>query len=196
MIIYLDTETTGLRPGKICQLSYVLQDAFGTKTKNFYFMVDYIEPSASAVHGLTKEKLLTLSNGKTFKDYAEEIFLDFQNASLIVTHNTSFDFSFIREEFDRLEKLFSPQNSFCSMKNAVTVCKLKRTNSNGYKYPKLSELTAFLGITDQEILTTTEKLFQTKCGYHDARFDTTAVYLVCEKARKVFSEFKIINDYI
>lgn len=159
-------------------------------------MVDYIEPSASAVHGLTKEKLLTLSNGKTFKDYAEEIFLDFQNASLIVTHNTSFDFSFIREEFDRLEKLFSPQNSFCSMKNAVTVCKLKRTNSNGYKYPKLSELTAFLGITDQEILTTTEKLFQTKCGYHDARFDTTAVYLVCEKARKVFSEFKIINDYI
>ncbi len=196
MVIYLDTETTGLRPGKICQLSYVLEDAFGIKAKNFYFKVDYIEPSASAVHGLTKEKLLILSNGRTFKDNAFEIYSDFSNAGLIISHNTSFDFSFLREEFDCVGVLFNPVNSFCSMKSAVSVCRLKRTNSNGYKYPKLSELTAFLGITDKEILLTTQTIFGSKCGYHDARFDTTAVYLACLKARQLFTEFKNINDYI
>lgn len=196
MVIYLDTETTGLRPGKICQLSYVLQDASGIKTKNFYFKVNYIEPSASMVHGLTVERLLVLSKGKTFRDYIDEIYADLSSADLLVAHNTSFDFSFLREEFELAGELFNPINSFCTMKSSVPVCKLKRTNSNGYKYPKLCELTSFLQITDQEILSVTRNIFGDNCGYHDARFDTTAVYLACEKAKEIFPEFKIINDCI
>ena len=196
MIIYLDTETTGLRPGKICQLSYVIQDVSGIKTKNFYFLVDYIEPSASMVHGLTVEKLLVLSNGRTFRDCSDEIYADLSNADLVVAHNTSFDFSFLREEFERVGELFNPINSLCSMKTAVPVCKLKRTNSAGYKYPKLSEFTAFLGISDQEILVTTKNIFGGNCGYHDARFDTTALFLACEKARKIYPEFNIINSIL
>ena len=37
MIIYFDTETTGLSPGGIIQLSYIMQDSNGVVGKNFFF---------------------------------------------------------------------------------------------------------------------------------------------------------------
>ena len=64
MIIYLDTETTGLCPGNICQLSYVLQTEKEVKAKNFYFAVDNVEYGAYSVHGLSPEILYKLSNGR------------------------------------------------------------------------------------------------------------------------------------
>ena len=75
------------------------------------------------------------------------------------------------------------------MKNMVSVCKLSRSSGKGYKYPKLSELTAFFGITDLEILEESKKIFGSGCGYHDSRFDTTAVYLAMKRAveRKVLT---------
>ena len=91
MIIYFDTETTGLYPGRIIQLSYVLEDGESVKGKNFYFFVEWIDPSATKVHGITVEKLAELSKGKTFSDYADEIYEDFKNASLVVAHNVRFD---------------------------------------------------------------------------------------------------------
>ena len=64
MILYFDTETMGLYPGRIIQLAYILDDGENAVGKNFYFAVDYIEPSATAVHGITVEKLRVLSGGK------------------------------------------------------------------------------------------------------------------------------------
>ena len=55
MILFFDTETTGLMPGRIIQLSYIMQTETDVKAKNFFFYVDYIEPSAVAVHGFTPE---------------------------------------------------------------------------------------------------------------------------------------------
>ena len=107
---------------------------------------------------------------------------DFSKADVIVAHNTSFDFMFLRKEFEDLGLAFEPKDSFCSMKNMTTVCKLARSSGNGYKYPKLSELCSFLGITDTQILKESQRLFGEKSGYHDARFDTTAVYLAVNKA--------------
>ena len=57
MILYFDTETTGVRPGQICQLSYIIQDTSGVSAKNFFFSVDYVEQGASAVHGFSVQKL-------------------------------------------------------------------------------------------------------------------------------------------
>ena len=61
MVIYFDTETTGLCPGRIIQLSYIKESENEAIGKNFYFAVDYIEPSAQAVHGISVEKLKELS---------------------------------------------------------------------------------------------------------------------------------------
>lgn len=177
MVIFLDTETSGLKPGYICQLSYVITYGRKLQAKNFFFSVPFVEQSAYMVHGFSVEKLKILSNGKRFCDHMEEIENDFNLADLIVSHNTSFDFSFIRAEFERCGKVFCPKSEFCSMKKSVPICKLKRTNSAGYKYPKLAELSAFFGVTETDIAFSMEDLFNDKSSFHDARFDTTAMFL-------------------
>ncbi len=193
MVIYLDTETTGLAPGNICQLTYVIQRGKAVLPKNFFFEVDYVEKGALSVHGFSVSILRTLSKGKRFKDFIDEIEQDFNACDLIICHNTAFDFGFLRAEFERVGRFFNSEKGFCSMKNSVTLCKLPRANHRGYKYPKLSELCAFLSITDAEILQASQKLFGVRCGYHDARFDTTALFLACNKAMGQVECFSIIQ---
>lgn len=192
MILYLDTETTGLRPGNICQLSYVLQSGNLSAGRNLFFSVDYVEPSAQMVHGFSVEKLRQLSFGKSFCDYAGLIEEDFSKASIIVCHNVAFDFMFLRAEFEGVNKVFTPLNSFCTMKNSVGLCKLNRQNHAGYKYPKLTELCQYLGVTDSLICKESYRLFG-ECGnVHDARFDTTALFLCANVAMEkgLFTELR------
>ena len=195
MILYLDTETTGLRPGQICQLSYVMQYADKTICKNKFFTVDYIEPSAVAIHGLSVEKLKQLSNNKRFADFAKEIVEDLSSADLVVAHNYSFDEMFLRKEFELINQPFCIKKEFCSMKKTTPICKLVGRRS-GYKYPKLSELTCFLGITDSQILLETKKLFGNGVGFHDARFDTVAVYLAMKKGMDTQPELSVLREYL
>ena len=63
------------------------------------------------------------------------------------------------------------------MKKSVPICKLKRSSSAGYKYPKLAELSAFFGVTETDILFAMEDLFNDRSSFHDARFDTSAMFL-------------------
>ncbi|MBR2870402.1 MAG: 3'-5' exonuclease [Clostridia bacterium] len=177
MTIFLDTETTGLNPGQICQLSYIIQDGQIVQGKNFFFSVDYVEYGALAVHGFSKERLEILSGGKGFECFIDQIEQDFLSADLVCAHNTAFDFKFLRREFERCRKDFMVNAEFCTMKNSVTTCKLIRPNSGGYKYPRLNELCVFLGITDNDIQENSRKIFGESAGYHDARFDTVALYL-------------------
>ena len=142
------------------------------------------------------ERLKSLSNGKRFSDCFYEIEKDFSTADLIVSHNTSFDFSFMRAEYERLNKTFIYKDSFCSMKKTTTLCKLKRSCGVAYKYPKLSELCSFLGITDNEVLTACKGLFGANVGYHDARFDTTAVCLAVNKGVGTYTEFDVLKDFL
>lgn len=189
MIIYLDTETTGLRPGNICQLSYIMQSGKNILAKNFFFSVDFVELGALQVHGFSVPLLKKLSNGKRFNDCIDQIEEDFNLANAIVCHNTSFDFMFLRAEFEREGRFFDSEKGFCSMKKSVPICKFLRANHKGYKYPKLSELCQFLGIDEHTILDKTQDFFGQDCGYHDARFDTTALCLAVNKLMGKYQEF-------
>ena len=80
------------------------------------------------------------------------------------------------------------------MKNSVTACQLVRSNSRGYKYPKLNELCAFLNITDYEIQQKVNEIFGTSAGYHDARFDTVALYLAFNKGILSIENFVKFKD--
>ncbi len=181
MILYLDTETSGLRPGQICQLSYIMQDKNSTTAKNYFFSVDFVEMGALLVHGFSVDKLFSLSRGKKFSHFADEIEKDILSADVIVAHNVSFDAMFLREEFLRIGKVYCPNKEFCTMKMLTPVCKLKRSTTNAYKYPKLQEACDFFSITDTEIKQDVKRLFNGEVGYHDARFDTTALYLVANR---------------
>ncbi len=196
MIIYFDTETTGLHPGQICQLSYIMQEKEKIFSRNFFFTVDSMEYSAFLVHGFSPEKLSVLSGGKKFKHFLDVIEKDFSSADLVVSHNTSFDFMFMNAEFERVSKIFSVKKEFCSMKNTVSLCKLARKRGEGYKYPKLSELCEFLDIKDFQIKSASEKLFDIEAGYHDARFDTTAVFLAMNELMDSFDGFKELKKYL
>ena len=50
-LLFFDTETTSIKPGSICQLSYITVDASVkpqiTTGKNFFFTVDEMDPSAA-----------------------------------------------------------------------------------------------------------------------------------------------------
>ena len=184
MIIYLDTETTSLYPGQICQLSYVMQNKEKVQSKNFFFSVDAVDYGAYKVHGFSVEKLKVLSNGKRFLGHASEIGKDLSSADVIITHNTAFDFMFLRAEFERIGRVFEYEREFCTMKKSTPMCKLLRSNGVNYKYPKLSELCTYFAIPDWQIKDESERLFGTESNYHDARFDTTAVYLAVNEGLK------------
>ena len=196
MILYFDTETTGLYPGQICQLSYIMQQKDKLTTRNFFFAVDSIEYSAFLVHGFSVQKLLSLSGGKRFVDFIDVIEKDFAAADLTVSHNTNFDFMFMRAEFERAGRVFPIKNDFCSMKKTTPLCKLQRRSGEGYKYPKLSELCKFLDIYDFQIKNASERLFGSEADFHDARFDTAAVFLAVNECMNGYEGFEELKEYL
>lgn len=178
MIIHFDTETTSLCPGRIIQLSYIMQEKKNTEAKNFFFYTSYVEPSAVAVHGFTPEKLAVLSGGRTFSTCIDEIDDDFQRADLVISHNFGFDEKFMSAEFGYEQRLFKYRDFLCSMKFFTEFCNLKRRNGITLKYPKLEELCTRFGIYPYDVTRTAMYLFD-NCDVcaHDARYDTTALYL-------------------
>ena len=191
MILFFDTETTGLFPGRIIQLSYVMTDGETTIAKNFFFGVSFIEPSATKVHGFTVEKIQKLSGGKTFSCDIDEIYDDFLSADLIVAHNVKFDIGFLIAEFNYQDRIFRYRESFDTMKAFTPIMKMERSNHKGYKYPKLGEMCEFLDVYPYDITRKSIEFFgDGDVGGHDARYDTTALYLCFFEGAKKFDLLK------
>lgn len=180
-LVFFDTETTGIKPGSICQLSYITVDnsvkPAKTEGKNIFFTVEYIEPGAQEVHGFSLEYLYEASGGQYFEDLFESFVEDFESADVIIGHNVNFDINFLKHELEGCGLDFKPKNTFCTMNYYKDICKL--LNSRGdYKNPKLEEVIKFLGITPDVINETSHKYFEGSGNFHDARFDTSATYLI------------------
>ena len=180
--IIFDTEATDLTPGQICQISCLLVDDGAVSGKNYYFTVDRMEPGAQEVHGLSMEMLEELSGGDWFEDRAQELYDDFSKAGLIVGHNVAADENYLRVELERAGLKLKRLNSFCTMNHATGVMNMARKVVTGRpKPPKLEELCAHYGVTDEAILAGCEVWFGGGMQAHDARWDTAATYL-CLKA--------------
>lgn len=178
MIIVFDTETTGLRPGRIIQLSYIMISGTEVKGKNFFFYTNYIEPAAVAVHGISVEKLAALSGGHTFSEYLDEIDDDFRAASLTVAHNFPFDFSFMTAEFGYESRIFRYNEQYDTMRELKYKVGLPSPNGHGrFKYPKLIELADFYEIYDYDVTRKSIELFGNGAASHDSRFDVTQTYM-------------------
>lgn len=180
-LLIFDTETTSIKPGHICQLSYITIDA-STKPqqtigKNYFFTVDEMDPAAEAVHGFSLEKLYDLSNGQYIEDLIEEFINDFSEADFVIGHNVNFDVRFLKLELEAMGIDYEPKNMFCTMQYYKDICKILRP-SGDYKNPKLEEVINFLGITKDQISSKADELFKGSGDYHDARFDTAATYLL------------------
>jgi len=186
-MIFFDTETTGIKPGSICQLSYIIVDTSvkpaSTIGKNKFFTVDYMEPNAEAVHGFSLELLYELSEGQYFEDHLDEIIEDFQSADILIGHNVRFDIKFLAHELEGCGEDLSPNHTFCTMNYYKNVCKIL-TDRGEYKNPKLEEVVKFLGLKESDIDSVSRKYFEDTGNFHDARFDTTATYLIVTEGIK------------
>ena len=186
-LLIFDTETTSIRPGHICQLSYITIDASSkpqkTIGKNFFITVDEMDPNAEAVHGFSLEKLYELSNGMYFEDLLEDFLTDFAEADFIIGHNVNFDIRFFKHELEDMGIDYEPKNTFCTMQYYKDICKILKPNGE-YKNPKLEEVINFLNITKEQISSKADELFSGSGDYHDARFDTAATYLVVIEGMK------------
>lgn len=193
-LLFFDTETTSVRPGNICQLSYITVDTSTkpqtTTGKNFFFTVDNMDEGAQSVHGFSIEKLYELSEGLDFYDQVDQFFRDFADADFIIGHNVQFDVKFMKHEINGLyeagllDTTWEPKKTFCTMAYYKNICSIPSANGNGVKNPKLSEAIEFLKISDAKIAEKADELFQGSGNYHDARFDTAAVYLLVIEGMK------------
>jgi len=185
--LFIDTETSGFKPGQICQLTYTItEDDKVTAAKNFFLLCDYIDPGAEKVHGFSVERLKILSEGRTFKDIAEEVAEDLKDG-IFIAHNVKFDINFVKTEIERAGYAFQIAGDFCTMKYFENIIKLKG-NYGKYKWPKLEETMQFLKI-DSESERFCKELQQLygndSIGFHDARFDVCGLIMVYYKAMKM-----------
>ncbi|WP_404987547.1 3'-5' exonuclease [Clostridium culturomicium] len=179
-LLFFDTETTSIKPGNICQLSYIIVDT-STKPqttigKNFFFTVEEMSEGAEAIHGFSLEKLYDLSNGLYFEDTYEEFIEDFLSCDVIIGHNVQFDIKFMKSELEFLDIDFSPKHVFCTMAYYKNICKAL-TAKGMLKNPSLGEVINFLRLDEKFLQDKCTSLFGESAGYHDARYDTTCTYM-------------------
>ena len=165
IILVFDTETTGLPTERnasifendkwpyIVQLSYIVYDC----SKNlvlemFDNIIDVnedviISEESIRIHGITKE--ISKSKGMHITTALEKFNKDVQKVDMLVGHNISFDKRVIMVECmrNKVQQHFNynkyKKPEYCTMKNAIDICKIERVGRTGekyFKYPNLSEL--------------------------------------------------------
>lgn len=190
--IYFDTETTDLNPGQILQLSYIVEeDGAILKCGNQFFTVESIAEGAQKTHGFSVDDSVSLSGGKLFKDCYEAILSDFSDARL-VAHNLPFDEKFLSSEFWRCGVSFRPADRMCTMQYWKDILKIpsvgKAIKYGPYKSPKVSEVLDALNIDIHKVEAYAKQLFgEAGAGYHDARMDTTAIFVAVNIQRNLIS---------
>ena len=180
--VFLDTETTGFAPGQIGQLSMIIEEENGVvSAKNYFFKIDYITSGAEEACGRGLEFYTKASDGKVFADYKDEILEILKDATLIA-HNLKFDENFISTEFWRQNIMFKPAGRFDTMNYFRDICQLPGgRRGHKYKNPKLEEFVDYFNVDKDKVQKYSIKLFgnddNTNVGYHDARFDTTSMFV-------------------
>jgi DNA polymerase-3 subunit epsilon len=186
--IIFDTETTGFKPGSICQLAYIIDSEGALSGSNYFFKVDYVEPGAERVHGFSAGLLAEMSGGRIFGDDAGQIVGDFSSCPLWVAHNFAFDNSFLSAEFKRIGLVLKAEDYFCTMRRFTPVVRLAPawpgSNENRLKFPTLAELVDYMKISNRAIKKLARDVFNagnSEINSHDARYDCSATYLCYKK---------------
>lgn len=151
MILFLDTETTGINKAidRIVQVAWVVADNDGSVVhkKSFIIKPDgfYIPDRASLIHGITNE--IAENTGDSLEDVLDELISDAEEAEVLVAHNAAFDIGFLKGEFANLgiDYPFDDLKIICTMMSSTNYCRLQKLNGMpGFKRPKLEELHFFL----------------------------------------------------
>ena len=133
-------------------------------------------PWAESVHGFSQDMLAQLSENKIFSDSIDEIAQDLRDCTLIM-HNVTFDRKFLQAEFKKCRTEPSRYNEFCTMFHFTPICNIVLPWKYTPKRPKVSEVLDFLWVSDSQVLAKAKELYGSdEIGFHDARFDTAALF--------------------
>lgn len=178
-LVYFDTETTGFKPGQICQLSAIVEEDGNIKTHNFFFEVKNIDEGAVKATGRDIEFYKKVASGVYFKDKADEIVELFKDATF-VAHNLKFDEGFLSAELWRCNKQVTPKDRIDTMLIFTDIVKAKNQYGK-VKFPKLSEVVAHYMIDEDMVRNLVHTWFDcsdnTSDAFHDARFDTACMFV-------------------
>ena len=182
--IILDTETTGLKPGQIAQLTYcILEGTKLIKAVNYFFAVDFMPAQAENVHGLSKRMLDELSGGRVFGDAYNDILGDL-SGNIFIAYNANFDIRFLQHELKYCGINWEPSLVFCPMKYMAPHMNIdgKKTNK------KLTEVVNYFKIPYETITSQVSKTFKIDLARaHDARFDVAALAFVTNSIERKHS---------
>jgi len=158
MILFLDTETTGLAdfnlrardPAQphIVQLAAILTDDDGRAREEHNIIVKpdgwEVPKESSDVHGITQA--ISLQFGLPEKQVAETFLAMLKKAGLLVAHNLQFDKFIARIAMRRYELITDADDqwwktfpTFCTMREMTNICKLPGKFEGKFKWPNLQE---------------------------------------------------------
>lgn len=147
MILFLDTETTGVNPklDRLVQLAWIIATDNGDEISRSSMIVRpdgfVIPPGAARVHGITTE--MAIRSGIPLKQAIQQLTTASKGVALLVAHNITYDLGILKGEFHRagLAYPFPSTPGICTMKASTNYCGLPKVGGkSGFKYPKLDEL--------------------------------------------------------
>lgn len=114
-ICFVDVETTGMRPNydRVIEIG-ILRVENGKLVKTYQTLINpggYVPPEIVSITGISPAKL---ENAPHFWEVRDEI-LEMLADTVFVAHNVRFDYSFLKSEFKRVGRNFSPKH-FCTVK--------------------------------------------------------------------------------
>lgn len=182
--IILDTESNGMRPEQLCQLSYIIAENGTLTGRNFFFSVSCMNEHAQKKHGFSKKRLYDLSGGRGFGDFFAEIAGDFTGAGLVCGHNISSDTRLLKLAFADAGGSFPAIREFCTMQHFDNAMHLK-DKCGRHKPPRLDELCGHMALKDEQIQQFCTEMFGNSAyRAHDARFDAAATFLCIQEGQR------------
>lgn len=114
-VVFVDIETNGLNyvRGRVIEVGVVRVEN-GEVTATFNQLIDPEVPLPYFITNLTGITDHDLTDAPTFGQIAEELY-DIMDGALFVAHNVRFDYSFLKAEFKRIGRDFTPKQ-LCTVK--------------------------------------------------------------------------------
>ena len=167
MILFVDTETTGLpimdvqsngakwypnymeseKHPRIVQFSFLRYDREGTMKSMHDFIVKpdnfIIPPDSTKIHNISQDQ--AMKNGTPMVNILDIFKSELDQVELVVMHNAQFDKNIILSEAFRYERrdvidsIFK-NNFFCTMKQTKNYVGIRSQYYDGFKNPSLTEL--------------------------------------------------------
>ena len=188
-VVVIDTETTGLEPGKDEVLSIAIVDLDGNEL--FCSLIRPLErkrwPKATETHGITWKDV---KDKPTIYDVGNEVSDILENASLIVGYNVNFDMDMLTENglpnvntnrYDLMEEFAQAYGKWSDRKCGYLWCKLEQCARHfGY------EFTAHNALEDAKATAYCYKMFRDECARAIPEAEKRD-----QKKRQIEEQFKI-----